>query len=175
MLESLLSVAMPEVFVSLGSNQQPSRHIISAVHAINSHFALSACSPVYRSKAFGFKGADFLNMVLSFQTHCSAHQVWQILRQIESDHGRCREPDKFTDRTLDADMILYGDAVIQDGPLHLPSREIAERAFVLLPLSQLIPEAIHPILGKNYRQMWEAFCGDRQLTAVELDGVGCSV
>ncbi len=81
----------------------------------------------------------------------------KILRQIELDHGRTRDSRKYAARTLDLDLILYGDLIISDGRLQIPRDEIERYAFVLEPLAEIAPDLLHPISKKSYAQLWEAF------------------
>lgn len=159
---------MPEVFVSLGSNQNREHNIRSAVRAIRGHFGDLTCSRVYRNKAVGFEGDDFLNMVLSFESDDSPQAIQAVFRNIEADHGRTRREAKFSPRTLDIDMILYGDWVMQEDKLRLPREDITRYAFVLLPLSEISPQGMHPVLGESYADMWQQFDGDKQLQAVDI-------
>jgi len=159
---------MPEIFASLGSNQQPENNIISAVAAIRRRFGPLTCSTVYQNKAVGFEGDDFLNMVLSLQTGIEPREVREIFRQIEADHGRTRQEKKFASRTLDIDLILYGGRVIDEGQLKLPHENILEYAFVLRPLSEIAPGLLHPSRRQSYRQIWREYQRHHELHPVNL-------
>lgn len=160
---------MPEVFASLGSNRQPESNIISAVAAIRRRFGPLSCSTVYQNKAIGFAGDDFLNMVLSLQTEAAPREVQEIFRQIEGSHGRTRQEKKLAPRTLDIDLILYGDLIIDEGQLQLPHGDILEYAFVLRPLSEIAPTLLHPCKQQSYRQIWQEYQGNHELHPVNLD------
>ncbi len=159
---------MPEVFASLGSNRDRENNITSAVAAIGHCFGPLTCSTVYQNKAVGFEGDDFLNMVLSLQTEISPLEVQKIFRQIEAAHGRTRQEKKFAPRTLDIDLILYGDLVINEGRLKLPHKNILEYAFVLWPLTEIAPGLLHPHKQQNYRQIWREYQGNHELRPVNL-------
>ena len=159
---------MPEIFASLGSNRQPKHNIISAVAALRHRFGPLTCSTIYQNKAIGFEGDDFLNMVLSLQTEIEPRRVQEIFRQIETDHGRTRQEKKFAPRTLDIDLILYGDRVIDEEQLKLPHENILEYAFVLQPLSEIAPGLLHPFRQQSYRQIWQEQQGSHELHPVNL-------
>ena len=163
---------MPEAFASIGSNRNREHNIASAVATLRRHYGRLTCSQVYRSEAVGFSGEDFFNMVLSFTTQDSPQQIQRLFQRIEAAHGRTRTAPKFSDRTLDIDLILYGDMVIATDGLCLPRADIADYAFVLLPLSEIAPQHRHPLLGYRYDEMWQRFPGERGLrvVAVDLDG-----
>ena len=84
-------------------------------------------------------------------------EVAKQLRQIELDNGRTRNSQKFSPRTLDLDLILYDDLVINDGRLQIPRDEIERYAFVLEPLAEIAPALKHPITHITYAELWEKF------------------
>ncbi len=73
------------------------------------------------------------------------------------DHGRSRDSQKFSARTLDLDLVLYGDLIINDGRLQIPRTEIEYYAFVLEPLAEIAPDLEHPIRKINYKTLWAQF------------------
>ena len=156
---------MPEVFASLGSNQEREKNIHSAVDALRDVYGSLRLSPVYQNKAVGFVGDDFLNMVVSFPSDQPPEQIQQIFRDIETAHGRQRDGERFAPRSLDIDLILYGEQVSEQH--RLPRADILLHAFVLKPLTDLVPDKQHPVLKENYAALWEKFEGDRALTAIE--------
>jgi len=155
---------MAQVFASLGSNQERERNIRSAVIELGKIYGELQCSPVYRNKAVGFAGDDFLNMVVAFETQRSPEQIQQDFHVIEAAHGRCRGDDKFIPRNLDIDLILYGSQV-SERP-RLPREDILRYAFVLKPLADLAPDLQHPVLRESYAELWNKFTGERALTPV---------
>lgn len=167
MLASLSSAVVPEVFASLGSNEQREHHIRSGVQALHAEYGELRLSSVYQNKAVGFDGEDFLNMVVAFHTEQTAAEVQACFHRIEADHGRERGLERYSPRTLDIDQILYGDEVLPG--YKVPRVDIVKYAFVLCPLAELAPDGIHPLNGLNYRQMWEEFNGDRELRLIPFD------
>ncbi|MFC1664479.1 2-amino-4-hydroxy-6-hydroxymethyldihydropteridine diphosphokinase [Pseudomonadota bacterium] len=153
---------MESVYVSVGSNIDREKNISSAVVALEHHFGQLTLSPVYESESVGFDGAAFFNLVIGFKTAESLEHVIAMLREIEQQHGRERGDNRFAARTLDLDILLYGDRVESGSQAQLPRPEIVEYAFVLLPLSELIPNEVHPVIGKTYAQCWQVFSDPSQ-------------
>ncbi len=144
---------MPRVYLSLGSNIEPRRHLGAALDALAESFGSLLLSPVYESPAVGFEGDHFLNLVLGLDTEFPVGELARRLRAIEDANNRRRGTAKFCSRTLDIDILTYGDAVgVIDG-VRLPREEILRYAFVLRPLADLAPEAEHPVVHRAYRQL----------------------
>jgi 2-amino-4-hydroxy-6-hydroxymethyldihydropteridine diphosphokinase len=161
---------MPRVYVSLGSNIDRQTHLRTAVHELSARYGKLVLSPVYESPAAGFDGGDFYNLVAGFDTEEPPQRVKEFLKAIETRCGRRRDGPRFGPRTLDLDLILYGDIVRHDGLLDLPHPDIQRYAFVLRPLADIAPEQRHPETQQSYAQMWTAFDpARRQLRKVEFD------
>lgn len=105
-----------------------------------------AVSPRYRTAPVQASGPDFLNAVVEIATALEPEPLLAALHGIEAAHGRQR-PYLNAPRTLDLDLLLYGQRVMPSGPVRLPHPRLHERAFVLDPLLQLAPELAHPLLG----------------------------
>lgn len=153
----LLVSIMSDVYISIGSNIEAEQHIRRAIVQLQQHYGQLQCSSVYKSKAVGFDGEDFLNLVVRLQTNESVAQVAALLRQIEQDNGRERNGPKFSSRILDLDLLLYDELVIDHDHIHLPRAEITVNAFVLLPLAELAPQLQHPVLKKSMQHLWDEF------------------
>jgi 2-amino-4-hydroxy-6-hydroxymethyldihydropteridine diphosphokinase len=161
---------MPEVFVGAGSNMDPRRHLGAGLRALAAHYGLLRLSPVYRNRAVGFAGEDFLNLVIGFDTDDPVEDVAAALAAIEAANGRTRREEKFAPRTLDLDLLLYGDLVTDAGGVQLPRDEITRYPFVLRPLADLAGERLHPVLGRSFAELWENYAGDAHpMTRVEGD------
>lgn len=154
---------VPRVFVSVGSNIDRRRNILSALDTLKVQFGELLESPVYESEAVGFEGKNFYNLVVAFHTGLGLDELVARLHDIEYAHGRSRSDKKFAPRTLDLDLLTYGVRVDHDPPRDVPRHEITEYAFVLRPLSDIAGEEVHPETGQTYAQMWRAFkdCGQR--------------
>jgi 2-amino-4-hydroxy-6-hydroxymethyldihydropteridine diphosphokinase len=144
-------------YISIGSNIDKETHIPSSLNALGKLFGDLVVSSIYETEPVGFVGDKFHNLVVQFESELSAKEVAKLLRHIELDHGRSRESQKFSARTLDLDLILYGEQVISDGRLRIPRDEIERYAFVLEPLAEIAAEAKHPITGQSYGQLWQDF------------------
>jgi len=144
-------------FISIGSNIDREKHIPSSLDALKKLFGKIDVSSIYETEPVGFSGNNFYNLIVQFDSELEAKQVAKLLRQIELDHGRTRNSQKFSARTLDLDLVLYNDQVIHDGRLRIPRDEIERYAFVLEPLAEIAGELLHPISHKSYRDLWEKF------------------
>ena len=138
---------MTKVFVALGANlQQPVSQLNNACSAIkeiaeNDSFQVS---PYYRSVPMGkVEQPDYVNAVACFETSLSAIELLNALQVIENDQGRVREI-RWGPRTLDLDILLYGNEIIQSERLTVPHYGMKQRSFVLLPLSDIAPALVLP-------------------------------
>ncbi|HSM69185.1 MAG TPA: 2-amino-4-hydroxy-6-hydroxymethyldihydropteridine diphosphokinase, partial [Xanthomonadales bacterium] len=128
---------MAIAYLGLGSNVDAERHIRIAVQALEEQFGQVELSPVYRSEAVGFEGDDFLNLAARITTNMTPLQLRAFLRALEARHGRDRNTPKWSDRTLDIDILLYDELVVYGEDLEIPRREILKFAHVLKPLADL--------------------------------------
>lgn len=144
-------------FISIGSNIDKEIHIPSSLTALNKQFKKTIVSSLYETEAVGFEGDNFHNLIVQFDSLLDARSVAKTLRLIELDHGRTRDSRKYAARTLDLDLILYGDQIINDGRLQIPRDEIERYAFVLEPLAEIAPDFLHPISRVSYAQLWEQY------------------
>jgi 2-amino-4-hydroxy-6-hydroxymethyldihydropteridine diphosphokinase len=144
-------------YISIGSNIDKEIHIPASLQALQQHFGALIVSSIYESEAVGFSGDVFHNLVVCFDSELDVKSVAKQLRQIELDNGRTRDSQKFSARTLDLDLILYGRLVISDGRLQIPRDEIERYAFVLEPLAEIAPDLTHPVSGISYAELWQRF------------------
>jgi len=158
--------AAVRVFVSAGSNIDPRANLEAACAALKDHYPDLELSPLYESPAEGFSGPPFLNLVVSFRTNETPEEILEALAEREALAGRDRSGGKFASRTLDLDLLLYGDRV--DEALKLPHPDIERYAFVLKPLADLAPDLRHPVSGVTIAELWQSFFGPRHLR--EVDG-----
>jgi len=141
-------------YLSLGSNIEPERHLRAAIAELRARFGDVLVSPVYRSAAVGFDGPDFLNLAAAIDTDLDPPALDAWLHALEDRHGRRRDVPRYSSRTLDVDIVLYGDRVFKGAQnLEVPRAELMQ-AFVLQPLADIAPEAIHPVLHKSIGELW---------------------
>jgi 2-amino-4-hydroxy-6-hydroxymethyldihydropteridine diphosphokinase len=150
-----------QFFISVGSNVNPKENIKLSIDALASVFGNLTISPWYESVAVGFNGDNFINGVVGAKTNQSIEDVVSLLKNIEDQIGRDRRFGKYSAKIIDLDLLTF-DQIICEKPTPLPRDEITENAFVLLPLSDLIPDSIHPLTHKSYRQLWQEYPKSKQ-------------
>lgn len=160
---------MPQVYVSIGSNIERERNIRAAVRALRKSFNNVETSPVYECKAEGFEGDDFYNLAARFDTDDSLERLCDRLARIEAAQGRVRTDARYAPRTLDIDVLLYGDIVRHDDRFDIPRRDIVVYAHVLGPLLALAPNLRHPETGERLADRWRQFDDNAGLRVVALD------
>lgn len=153
---------MARVYLSLGSNIEPRRHLAAALDELRARFGTIDVSPAYRTRAVGFEGDDFLNLAVGLDTELEPEPLNEWLHALEARHGRRRDGPRFASRTLDVDIVLYDDRVARGpGNLEIPRSELVQHAFVLQPMADLAPDVRHPLAGKTLAELWREFTGDR--------------
>jgi 2-amino-4-hydroxy-6-hydroxymethyldihydropteridine diphosphokinase len=157
------------IYLGLGSNIDRVRYIRTGVHTLQAMFGELTLSPVYESPAEGFAGDSFYNMVVGLDTTIDISKLSAQLKQIEADCGRVKSAEKFADRTLDIDILLYGDAILHDDGYDIPRDEILRYAFVLKPLADIAGEIIHPQQQQTIATLWQQFPKPVSLKVVELE------
>jgi 2-amino-4-hydroxy-6-hydroxymethyldihydropteridine diphosphokinase len=148
---------VPAVYVAAGSNVVPERNLARAVAALTREFPGIRFSPWYRNRAVGFDGEDFVNLVAGFDTLLPVREVLGRLHAIELDCGRMREAPRWAPRSMDLDVLLYGDLVCDEPGLKLPRPDLIRRAYMLGPLAQLAPEVMHPTAHLPIGELWRRF------------------
>ena len=146
---------MPQVFVAAGSNVDPERNLARAIAELRREFPDVRLSPAYRNRAAGFEGDDFVNVVAGFTTELPVSEVLVRLHRIEAACGRPRDAPKWAPRTMDLDVLLYGDLVCDTPELRLPRPDLLRRAFMLGPLADIAPDLVHPTAGRTIGQLWQ--------------------
>jgi 2-amino-4-hydroxy-6-hydroxymethyldihydropteridine diphosphokinase len=148
---------MPQIWLSLGSNQQRKRHLCMAMRRLGELLGEAQVSPVYESTAEGFSGPDFYNLIAGFETEQSPEELITLLYRVEDDLGRMRGEHKFSSRSIDIDLLTYGNQIISVSGKQLPREDILGYAFVLKPLADIAASQIHPLTAKSYLQHWREF------------------
>lgn len=143
---------MNRAFLSVGSNIRRRRSIKTGLRALYDRYGPLRCSPVYETAAVGFRGPTFYNLVVSFVTVDAPSTVVDFTKTVELACGREPRPEKFHSRTLDLDLLLYGDRISKRPPL--PRPDIFAFAFVLQPLAELAPDRICPGRDQTFSELW---------------------
>ena len=145
---------MATAWLGLGSNVNARANIQAGIHELAETFDEVAFSPIYASKAVGFSGDDFINLVARVETRMPPLELRDYLRDLEDRHGRTRDVPKFSDRSLDIDILLYDDLVVYSPKLEIPRGEILKYAHVLKPLADLDPGLLHPLERHTMADLW---------------------
>lgn len=142
-------------FVAFGSNIDPDKNIKAAVLALASHVQIVAISNVYRTDAEERpEQPRFYNCIVEIRTEIPAWDLkFQVLRTIEAALGRHRTSDRFAPRSIDLDLILYDELVVNADGLVLPDPDIGRRPFLALPLSELAPNLTLPDMSLSITEI----------------------
>jgi len=161
---------MIRAFISIGSNINREDNIRSGVACLKRLGDKLQFSRVYESRAYGFEGDNFYNLVVGMETGLAPDMLTDRLREIEDMHERKRDVPKFSSRTLDLDLLLYGAMVRHDAGIHIPRRDIMKFPFVLKPLSEIAGDIRHPESGRLISEIWQSFdCTEEDIWPVEFD------
>ena len=152
---------MSIAYLGLGSNVDAPGHIRTGIRALQAAFGHVRLSPAYLTAAVGFDGEDFINLAAEVETSLQPIELKQFLNNLEDCHGRLRDVPKFSDRTLDIDILLYDDLFLLSPVLEIPRREIMKFAHVLKPLADLAPDLLHPVCRKTISEIWKNYPGNR--------------
>lgn len=152
---------MAHIYISVGTNVDRDQNTRAAIAGISHFFNNLVLSSVYESESVGFNGDNFYNMVVGADSSLSVKDTVAALKQIEADNGRRRGELKFSNRTLDLDLLVYDDIITTDGVV-LPRDELDKNAFVLWPMAEIAPELIHPTRGVRYVELWQQYDKNKQ-------------
>ena len=108
------------VYLSLGSNVDPEKNLRAGIAELRARFGAIVVSPVYRYPAVAFEGPDFLNLAAGIDTGLEPQALNDWLHALEDRHGRRRDVPRYSSRTLDIDIVLYGERVIKGNGLEVP-------------------------------------------------------
>ena len=148
-----------DVYVAVGSNIRPEESIRAALDLLSREVDVTGVSTFYRTAALGRpEQAEFLNGVVRVRTSLGPRVLkFQVLRRIEAQLGRVRTGDRYAPRTIDLDLVLYGDRVIDEPDLRVPPEDV-RRPFVALPLLELAGDCALPGAGEPLSSL----CGDAE-------------
>ncbi len=161
---------MTLAYVSGGSNLDAQPNLLRAAHELKLAFPGTRFSRVYRNAAIGFEGPEFLNFVAELPVDVEPGALKAELERIEGLCGRPRYAPRWAPRTMDLDILLFGDAVLELPGLVVPRPQLTQWAFMLGPLAELAPDAIHPTAGRTVGALWAGFDqGAHPLVPVPLE------
>ncbi len=163
-------MSLTRIFLGLGSNIERERHLCAGLDALAGFLTDMTCSPVFESHPVGIKSGPFFNLVVSALTDLPLTELDRRLKFIEADNGRYA-PDR-KGLPLDIDVLLYDEQVGNFDGLILPRAEILKNAFVLWPLSLIVPHRLHPEAGLSFAQLWADANIDQKLWPVAFEWRG---
>ena len=141
---------MHSVLLGIGSNIDRKQNIQSGLQVLASILDEFVISPIYESHALGFEGDNFYNLVVHGETKQDLSQISSFIRDLEFLHGREQSAEKYSSRHLDIDILMFDRLVGTFDRITLPRPEILTSAHVLLPLSDIAPNLIHPTENKTF-------------------------
>ncbi len=148
---------MPDVYILLGSNLGNCfKNIKQAIELIEANMGkLRVSSSLYKTAAWGVhKQPDFINQVIIIETKLSPDQLLENIITIENVLGR-QKLEKWGSRTIDVDILFYGDEIVSQEDLKIPHVELHNRRFTLMPLMEIAPDFIHPKLNKTIKELFQ--------------------
>jgi len=141
-------------FISIGSNISPEKHLLLAAQRLHELGRLLRISNVYQNPPVGRpEQTDFLNVAALVETNLSPLQIRILLRRIEAALGRIRSEDKYAPRTMDLDLCLLGNVIINTAEMTLPDPDLLTRGHLAIPLAELDPDFVHPITGESLQEI----------------------
>lgn len=145
---------MTRIFISIGSNIDPAANVRAAVLRLGEWARLDGVSTVYRTRPLERpEQPPYYNCVAALETEATPVEVKHALRRTEEELGRQRTADKYAARTIDLDLIVYGDLALDTETLTLPDPDILERPFLAVPLWELAPDLVLPGLNRPIAQV----------------------
>lgn len=164
-----MSAPTVDVYVAAGSNVEPRSHLRRALDELAKYYPALTVSTAYRNPAVGFEGEDFINLVVGFRTADSMRTVLERLHAIEALCGRPRHAPKWAPRSMDLDVLLYGDLVATEKDYTVPRPDLLKRAYMLAPLAEIAPQTVHPLAKQTIAELWRTSNLDAHLmTPVSL-------
>ena len=149
-----ISPPQPLVILGMGSNQGDRlAHLRAALEGLDPSYQIEQISSVYETAPqLVTDQPAFYNLVCAGRTRFTPQELLRFLKELETRLGR-QFRYRYGPREIDLDILLYGDLVVQTDDLTIPHPRLAERAFVLVPLTEILPNLIHPVLKRSIREL----------------------
>jgi 2-amino-4-hydroxy-6-hydroxymethyldihydropteridine diphosphokinase len=157
---NILKPGHVRVFVAAGSNVDPESNLERACAQVAHTWPDAYFSQAYRNVAVGFEGPDFINLVMGFSAAQPLESVINRLRGIETNCGRPRYAPKWASRTMDLDVLLFGERVEKTSDYTLPRPDLVKRPYMLGPLAEIAADVMHPTAHKTIGELWAEFDRD---------------
>ncbi|EGR0068811.1 2-amino-4-hydroxy-6-hydroxymethyldihydropteridine diphosphokinase [Vibrio vulnificus] len=158
---------MNTVYIGVGSNIEREKHARAAWQELTLLGEALQASPIYECAAVGFDSHTFFNFVIRLNTSMTLEELASQLRQIELRWGREENAAKYQDRTLDLDIVLFGECISSQKP-ELPRSDIFKYPFVIQPLYDLQPDLVIPGDGRTVEEIWQTARDLDTLRAVDF-------
>jgi 2-amino-4-hydroxy-6-hydroxymethyldihydropteridine diphosphokinase len=155
---------LPSAFIGIGSNLgDRAANCLRALDILQREgIRVAARSSFCETKPWGFTDQpDFINMAARVETSLPPEELLRVLLQTEKEMGRVRA-GKWGPRIIDLDLLLYEDIVVDTAELDLPHPLMHEREFVLRPLAEIAPDALHPVFGKTVKELLDELSGEKR-------------
>lgn len=138
------------VYLGLGSNIQPDLYLPKAIRYLQHMLEVVQVSSIWQTPAVGMEGPDFLNVVIEVRTELNPEEIKkQVTQKIENELGRVRTEDKFAPRTIDIDLLIYDNQVLDE--------EIWDHAHLAVPLAELIPDLVNDKTNLSLKSIADQF------------------
>lgn len=147
---------MIRVYLSLGSNQGDRLgSLLKASKLIDLQIGkIAKFSPVFESEPWGFQAdTSFYNMVIEVETNLNSKKILSTILEIEKSLGRERLGKEYSSRSIDIDILFFGDRIVADENLKIPHPKMHLRKFVLKPMDDIAPDFVHPFLHKSIAEL----------------------
>ncbi|EOV0104236.1 TPA: 2-amino-4-hydroxy-6-hydroxymethyldihydropteridine diphosphokinase [Vibrio vulnificus] len=158
---------MNTVYIGVGSNIEREKHVRAAWQELTLLGEALQASPIYECAAVGFDSHAFFNFIIRLNTSMTLEELASQLRQIELRWGREENAAKYQDRTLDLDIVLFGECISSQKP-ELPRSDIFKYPFVIQPLYDLQPDLVIPGDGRTVEEIWQTARDLDTLKAVDF-------
>jgi 2-amino-4-hydroxy-6-hydroxymethyldihydropteridine diphosphokinase len=161
------------VYLGIGSNlEDREANLAEAVDRIATLAGdIIRTSSIYETEPWGFTSDnEFLNMVVEIETQLNPADLMEQLQKIETRLGRIKDDDdaQYTSRIIDIDILLYEDVIVNDVNLRIPHPLMEERKFVLVPLNEIAPDVVHPVLMKKISELLRTCSDTSEVRMVSL-------